>query len=132
MRLLRLTGQDMIHYQHSNNNNMNQEEFQLYRDEIVELTHLLKEEWIDLKVLLQSCNLDVEHGLLINYYEDEFDNQYGYFINPDAQLFYFEIDKDEQIKATHKEIDGSIEINCPQYVVALEELNNLANKRRTD
>ncbi len=111
---------------------MNQEEFQLYRDEIVELTHLLKEEWIDLKVLLQSCNLDVEHGLLINYYEDEFDNQYGYFINPDAQLFYFEIDKDEHIKATHKEIDGSIETSCPQYVVALEELNNLANKQQTD
>lgn len=111
---------------------MNQEEFQLYRDEIVELTHLLKEEWIDLKVLLQSCNLDVEHGLLINYYEDEFDNQYGYFINPDAQLFYFEIDKVEHIKATHKEIDGSIETNCPQYAVALEELNNLANKQQTD
>ena len=28
----------------------------------------------------------------IPYYEDEFDNQYGYFINPDSELFYFEID----------------------------------------
>lgn len=111
---------------------MNQEDYQVYKDEIIELTNLLREEWIDLKTLLQIGNLDVAHGLLINYYEDEFDNQYGYFINPDSELFYFEIDKDEHIKIIHKEIDGSIETDCPQYIVALEIIKNVANKQQPD
>ena len=28
---------------------MNQEDYQVYKDEIIELTNLLREEWIDLK-----------------------------------------------------------------------------------
>lgn len=32
---------------------MNQEDYQVYKDEIIELTNLLREEWIDLKTLLQ-------------------------------------------------------------------------------
>lgn len=111
--------------------NMNKENYQLYKTEIAELNNLLNEEWVDLRILLQDCNLDVDNGLLINYYEDDLDNQYGYFINPDSELFFFEIDAEERVKLISKDIDESIETDCPQYIVALDVMRNIDNKFQT-
>ena len=110
---------------------MNKENYQLYKTEIAELNNLLNEEWVDLRILLQDCNLDVDNGLLINYYEDDLDNQYGYFINPDSELFFFEIDAEERVKLISKDIDESIETDCPQYIVALDVMRNIDNKFQT-
>lgn len=46
---------------------MNEESYQLYKDEIAELNDLLNGEWDDLRILLRDCNLDVDNGFLINY-----------------------------------------------------------------
>ena len=107
---------------------MNEENYQLYKDEIAELNILLKEEWSDLRTLLQSCKLDVSNGLLINYYEDDFGNQYGYFINSDSNLFFFEIDEEDNINLTVREIDKDLESDCPQYIVALDIVKSIDKK----
>lgn len=110
---------------------MNEESYQLYKDEIAELNDLLNGEWDDLRILLRDCNLDVDNGFLINYQEDDLGNQYGYFINPNSDLFFFEIDEGENIKLTLKEIDECLVNDCPQYIVALDIIRNIDNDFQT-
>jgi len=44
---------------------MDSKEIRLYKEEILELTRLLNEKWLDLKEFIKESNLDVHNLLLI-------------------------------------------------------------------
>ena len=60
---------------------MNKEEYQDYKLEIEELTELLNTEWLDLKNLILSKNINLSNTLLVGYYEDEEGVEYGLLYN---------------------------------------------------
>jgi hypothetical protein len=99
---------------------MNKEDFQNYKLEIEELTELLNNEWLDLKNLIISNNINLERTLLVGYYEDEEGIEYGLLYNKKENfIIKFEV-LDNNISLTKIDNVNEISDEFPQLLVAIE------------
>ncbi|AYN04389.1 hypothetical protein [Flavobacterium sp. 140616W15] len=99
---------------------MNKEDFQDYKLEIEELTELLNSEWLDLKNLIISNNINLEKTLLVGYYEDEEGIEYGLLYNKKENfIIKFEV-SDNNISLTEINNVNEISDEFPQLLVAIE------------
>ncbi len=99
---------------------MNKEEYQDYKLEIEELTELLNTEWLDLKNLILSKNINLSNTLLVGYYEDEEGVEYGLLYNKNENfIIKFEI-LDNIITLFKINSINDISNEFPQILVAIE------------
>lgn len=61
----------------------------LYRQEIEELTYLVKNEWDDLRRILIDSNFDINKTLLVSFAENEDESEYGVLVNENKQVFEY-------------------------------------------
>ena len=99
---------------------MNKEEYQDYKLEIEELTELLNTEWLDLKNLILSKNINLSNTLLVGYYEDEEGVEYGLLYNKNENfIIKFEV-LDNIITLFKINSINDISNEFPQILVAIE------------
>lgn len=98
-------------------------ELLLYKEEVKELTALLKNEWLDLKDLLSLKGIDVDSCYLLGYFETDNGEEIGLLYTKD-ELKKFEVNKKGiNIENVTKE---QIKNDFPQIVV-LNDLSNYSN-----
>lgn len=96
---------------------MDEEEFELYKQEIEELTELLNEEWLALRDLIGSEGVNLDKTLLVNYYEDEEGGEYGIIVVEKRDVFEFSV-RDEKISMEKIDDIESAQKDYPQIEVA--------------
>ncbi|MBW3518049.1 hypothetical protein [Flavobacterium sp. NKUCC04_CG] len=98
---------------------MTTEEFQDYKLEIEELTELLNVEWLDLKKLIISNNINLEKTLLVGYYEDDEGIEHGLLYNKkDNFILKFEV-LNNRISLTSIDHVNEVSDEFPQLLVAI-------------
>lgn len=98
---------------------MTTEEFQDYKLEIEELTELLNVEWLDLKNLIISNNINLERTLLVGYYEDTEGKEHGLLYNKkDDFILKFEV-LNNTISLTSIDQVDEVSDEFPQLLVAI-------------
>lgn len=98
---------------------MTPEEFQDYKLEIEELTELLNVEWLDLKKLIISNNINLEKTLLVGYYEDDEGKEHGLLYNKkDDFILKFEV-LNNTISLTSIDQVDKVSDEFPQLLVAI-------------
>jgi len=98
---------------------MTTEEFQDYKLEIEELTALLNNEWLDLKNLIISNNINLERTLLVGYYEDAEGKEHGLLYNKkDNFILKFEV-FNNNISLTSIDHVHEVSDDYPQLQVAI-------------
>ena len=102
----------------------NAELIKLYKQEVKELTILLRKEWEDIREIANTKSLDLNKTYLIGFVESEDDEEFGVLFNIDKGLFYFE--KDQNGVVITSKTKSEIEIDFPQVVV-LSDINNFDN-----
>ncbi len=99
---------------------MDIKEIELYKEEIWELTNLLRMELFDIKELLNESWLDVEKIFLIWYFEDEEETEYGIIFTNEI-IIQFEIYNKKVSLKDITDLEG-IENEFPQIKVAKDYL----------
>ncbi|MGB7210434.1 MAG: hypothetical protein WBD27_17405 [Pyrinomonadaceae bacterium] len=97
---------------------MNDSDFELYKEEILELTELLNQEWIDLRNLIVSKGIVIDKTLLVNYYEDEEGGEYGVLVVDKKDAYKFEA-ADKKISLIKFDDLEIAKKECPQVEVAV-------------
>lgn len=98
---------------------MTTEEYQDYKLEIEELTELLNVEWLDLKNLIISNNINLERTLLVGYYEDDEGKEHGLLYNKkDDFILKFEV-LNNTISLTSIDQIDEVSDEFPQLQVAI-------------
>ncbi|WP_427872406.1 hypothetical protein [Flavobacterium sp. MMS24-S5] len=96
---------------------MDKKEIELYKEEIIELTELLNEEWLDLKQLIKESNLDAHNLLLISYFEDENEREFGVLFTNERKVIRF-IVQDKKLQFEDITNSNKLELEYPQVKVA--------------
>ena len=94
---------------------------ELYKEEVKELTELLRTEWQDIQEIVISQNLDVNKTFLLGYVESEDETELGLFYTEKKELIRFEkkIDNLDLKIVTREDIKNEF----PQVIV-LDEIEN--------
>ncbi|CAI3935881.1 hypothetical protein [Commensalibacter communis] len=101
---------------------MNKEELDLYILQFQELNHLLKNEWLDIKKLLEENKINLSTTSFISFDEDEDGKQYGILLTKEKEIVTFEIDKDNHILIqfiTDQQELEQLQYNDPSVTAAL-------------
>jgi len=93
----------------------------LYKEEVKELTNLLRNEWSDIQEILIKQNLFVNNTYLLGFYESEEGIEYGLFYTEKSELLRFE--KSEEKLEVNIVSELSIKSEFPQVVV-LDEISD--------
>ena len=102
---------------------------ELYKQEILELTELLKEDegWEDLRNVLVLKGFDLTQILLVSFMEDEEENEYGVIVTKELRV----IEYSRSTKNGEENIDSfdskdiTNEMNkYPQTLVAIDMINH--------
>jgi len=97
---------------------------ELYKEEVKELTELLRTEWQDIQSIVKNLNLDVSKTCLLGFIESEDDTESGLFYTEKKSLIRFERRlTDLDVKIVTKE---SIENEFPQVIV-LDEIESFGD-----
>ncbi|WP_027386027.1 hypothetical protein [Chryseobacterium gregarium] len=96
----------------------------LYKQEVKELTILLRTEWKDIQEIANSKNLDLNKTYLMGFVESKDDEESGILFNIDKGLFFFE--KDQNGVVITNKTKSEIQIDFPQ-VVLLPEISDFDN-----
>jgi hypothetical protein len=100
---------------------MENRQIELYKQEILELTKFLREEWLDLRELIEESGLNTEELLLICYYEDQNDREFGVLFINENKILEFIVQNNELELKDITNIEG-IENEIPQIKIASELL----------
>ncbi|SHH60050.1 hypothetical protein [Flavobacterium johnsoniae] len=100
---------------------MENRHIELYKQEILELTKFLREEWLDLRELIEESGLNTEELLLICYCEDENDREFGVLFINENKILEFIVQNNELELKDITNIEG-IENEIPQIKIASELL----------
>lgn len=95
----------------------------LDKEEILELTYLLKNEWNRIKNLIEQKNIDVSNCLLVTYMEDENCVEFGILITKEKEVLKFTIENDVILIEIEKNIQN-IQKEFSQVKVGLDILSN--------
>lgn len=90
----------------------------LYKQEIVELTELLKSAWHDLRNALIGAKVEIEGSYLAGFMEDEEGGAYGVILTAEKKIIRF-VYKDHAINITPVDSPEEILGEFPQIHVAL-------------
>jgi hypothetical protein len=96
---------------------------ELYKEEVKELTVLLRTEWEDIQEILNNQNLDFNKTYLLGFIESEDDTELGLFYTENKKLIRFERNSND-LKLTFVSKE-SIKNEFPQVIV-LDEIENFA------
>jgi len=97
---------------------------ELYKEEVKELTDLLRNEWPDIQKIATDNGLDISNTYLFSFIESEDDDELCLFYEEGKGFFLYE-KKDNEITFQSKDKD-SLEKEFPQ-VQTLDDLNNFEN-----
>lgn len=94
---------------------------ELYKQEVKELTELLRNEWDDIRNLAEQNDLPSTTTFLLSLIEDEDENETCLFFNTEKGLYLYEKNED---KISFKKVESSdVEQDFPQVKV-VEDLEN--------
>lgn len=93
----------------------------MYKQEVKELTELLRNEWDDIRSVAEQYDLPVAATFLLNFVEDEDENEICLFFNAAKGLFLYE--KNDGVTSFKKVDIHDVERNFPQVKV-LDDLEN--------
>ena len=93
--------------------------YNLYKEEILELTDLLNNEWVDLKQMIIDKGINLKNALLVGYYEDQKGKEHGLILTDEKKMFLFEANEN-QIKVQQIENIEKAAVKFPQILVAID------------
>jgi hypothetical protein len=94
---------------------------ELYKEEVKELTILLRTEWEDIKEIVNNQNLDFNKTYLLGFIESEDDTELGLLYTEKKELIRFEKNSNDlELSFVTKE---NIKSEFPQVIV-LDEIEN--------
>ena len=98
--------------------------FDLYKEEVKELTELLRTEWRDIQQIVSNQNLNINETYLLGFIESGDNCEQGLFYTENKKLIFFEKQSDNlNLKLVTKK---EIETEFPQVIV-LDEIEDFAN-----
>ncbi len=95
----------------------------LDREEILELTDLLKNKWDRIRNLIQQKNINTDSCLLVTYMEDEACVEFGILISEKGEVLKFTIKNDVILIEKEKDLQ-KIQQEFSQVKVGLKLISN--------
>ena len=103
---------------------MTGEQYELYREEVLELTNLVNNQWLQLKEVIESKGIRLSESLLVSYKEDEEGGEYGILVVSNSEIFNFHLAEGEIVTFENVAGDKEVEREYPQIAVALDLIDS--------
>ena len=103
---------------------MTGEQYELYREEVLELTNLVNNQWLQLKEVIESKGIRLSESFLVSYMEDEEGGEYGILVVSNSEIFNFHLAEGEIVTFENVAGDKEVEREYPQIAVALDLIDS--------